>query len=124
MAINGLGTPVSALQTNQFRQDVTANNVANINTDGFKASTVQTSDAAYINDIGQGTRVSGTYAPPRPGPMAMDAASPTGGMVEQSNTDLVTETTNRMGAQQAYGANIAMARTMDDMAQTLMDMTA
>ncbi|MDR1745280.1 MAG: flagellar basal body protein [Planctomycetota bacterium] len=124
MAINGLGTSLSALQANQFRQDVTANNIANVNTDGFRASTVQTSDAAYINDIGQGTQVSGTYAPPRPGPIAMDAASATGGMVEQSNTDVVTETTNRMGAQHAYGANIAMARTTDEMMQTLMDMRA
>ncbi len=124
MAISGLGTPVSALQTNQFRQDVTANNVANINTDGFRASTVQTADAAYINDVGRGTQVTGTYAPERPGPMAMDTASTTGGMVEQSNTELVTETTNRMGAQQAYGANTAMARTVDDMMQTLMDMRA
>jgi flagellar basal-body rod protein FlgC len=132
MAISGLGAPVSALQTNQFRQDVTANNIANVNTDNFQASTVQTSDAAYINSIGQGTQVSGTYAPPRPGAPTMDSApmaSPTGTTAPttpatQSNTDLVAETSNRMGAQQAYGANIAMARTADDMMQTLMDLTA
>lgn len=128
MAINGLGAPLSALQANQFRQDVSANNVANVNTDGFKASTVQTSDAAYINDIGQGTRVSGAYAPPRPGPMAIDTASaPTSAgpaMAEQSNTDLITEMTGQIGAQNAYGANIAMLRTADDVAQTLMDLKA
>lgn len=126
MAINGLGAPLSALQTNQFRQDVTANNVANVNTDGFQASTTQTSDAAYINSIGQGTQVSGTYAPPRPGAPVQDTAAlaATGGAATQSNTDVVTETSNRMGAQQAYGANIVMARTADDMQQTLMDLTA
>jgi len=124
MAINGLGTPLSALQANQFRQDVAANNVANVNTDGFKASTVQTTDAVYINDIGQGTRVSGTYAPPRPGPVAMDTASATGGTVEQSNTDMITERTSQMGAQNAYSANIAMMRTADDTSQVLMDLKA
>jgi flagellar basal-body rod protein FlgC len=128
MAINGLGTPLSALQANQFRQDVSANNVANVNTEGFKASAVQTSDAAYINDIGQGTQVSGTYAPPRPGPMAMaatGAGSGVGsGMVEQSNTDMVTETTNQMGAQNAYGVNAAVMRSADQATQTLLDMTA
>ncbi len=134
MAINGLGTPLSALQANQFRQDVTANNVANVNTDGFNAASVQTSDAAYINDIGQGTRVTGAYAPPRQGQMAVDAAGALAagaggpgvvpGMVELSNTDMITEATNQMGAQNAYGANIAVARTMDDATRTLLDMTA
>lgn len=121
MSVNGLNIPLSGLTANQFRQDVTANNIANVNTDGFKASTVQTTDAAYINDIGQGTRVSATYAPARQGPMAVDASA-SSGMVEQSNTDLVTEMTNQMNAQNAYGVNIAMSRTVDDASQTLLDL--
>lgn len=121
MAIDGFGAPLSALRTNQFRLDVGANNVANVNTDGFKASTVQTSDAAYINDIGQGTRVAGAYAPSTPGP-AVPSASATGGMVEASNTDPMTEIFNRMNAQNAYGTNAAMLRTADEAAQTLLDL--
>lgn len=143
MSVNGLSTPLSALQVNQFRMDVAANNVANVNTDGFQASTVTTSDRAYINDIGQGTQVTGTYAPPRPGPMAIDTAAPNvtpaplpnqavppaggaasvDGMVELSNTDLVTEMTNMISAQRAYDANIGMSRTVDEANQTLLDLT-
>lgn len=129
MSVNGLGTPYSALIANQTRVDVAANNVANVNTDGFRALTVATTDNAYINDIGTGTRVAATYAPPRPAPIAPDAAS-TGvnsdtvtrsETTELSNTDLVNEMTSMRAAQNAYGANTAMMRTADEMSQTLMD---
>lgn len=121
MSVNGLNAPLSGLWANQFRQDVTANNIANVNTDDFKASTVQTADAGYINDIGQGTRVTGTYAPNRPGPVAADTAAP-GGVRELSNTDLITEMTNQRAAQSAYGANIAMMETVDRANETLLDL--
>ncbi len=122
MSVNGLQTPYSGMYVNNFRQDVTANNIANINTDGFKASEVQTADRAYINDIGTGTRVTGTYAPNRPGPVAMDTAGVSAtGMVEQSNTDLVRERVNQMAAQQAYNANIPMVRAVDEMTQSILD---
>lgn len=146
MSVNGLNTAVSGIQTNQFRLDTTANNIANVNTDGFQARTVQTTDRAYINDIGTGTQVSATYQPYRPGPPAQRtdamgvpneggvaagngaaAARPVetaADMVEQSNTDLVTEMTNMNAARTAYSANIAVARTVDEMNQTLMDINA
>ena len=122
MSVNGLNTPLSGLSANQFRQDVTAKNVANVNTAGFQPSTVQTADAAYINDIGQGTRVSATYAPPRAVPAQAANAPQASGMAETSNVDLLTETMNRMNAQSAYNVNIPAARTMDEMSQTLMDL--
>lgn len=121
MSVNGLNIPLSGLSANRIRQDVTANNVANVNTEGFQPSTVQTTDAAYVNDIGQGTRVSSTYAPPRPAPQQPQAAQ-AAGVAEPSNVDMITETTNRMNAQNAYNANIPVARTMDEMSQTLMDL--
>ena len=123
MSVNGLNTSLSGLYANQLRQDVSANNVANVNTDGFKASTVQTADAAYVNDIGQGTRVTGTYTPNRPGPVTADESAP-GGMRELSNTDMVQEMTSQMSARNAYGVNIAVARTVDETSQTLMDLKA
>ena len=121
MSVNALNTSVSALLANQFRQDVTANNIANVNTDGFEASSVATADRAYINDIGTGTQVTATYKPERQAPMAMNPVNP-GEMVEQSNTDLVVEMTNMISAQNAYSANIPMARTVEEMNQTLMDL--
>lgn len=121
MSVNGLNASVSALWANQFRLDVTADNVANVNTNEFQASSVATSDRAYINDIGQGTQVTATYKPQRPGPMAVDETAP-GGMVQQSNTDLAVEMTNMMSARNAYGANISMSRTVDEASQTLIDL--
>ena len=118
MAIGGIHIPASGMQANQFRVDVSANNVANINTDNFRASTVQTTDNAYINDVGQGTRVAATYAPPTPAPAAMDAQ---GNRVEMSNTDAATEITGQMVAERAYGVNVAVAQTMDRMMGTLLD---
>lgn len=117
--INGLGAPLSGMQANQLRVDVSANNVANVNTDGFKASTVQTTDSAYINDIGQGTQVSATYAPSRPGPVTPAASG--SGMVEQSNTELATEATSQMAAQSAYGFNVSMLKTANDMVKNVLD---
>jgi len=118
MAIGGIHIPASGMQANMFRVDVSANNVANINTNDFRASTVQTTDAAYVNDIGQGTRVSATYTPSTPSPMASDGR---GGMTALSNTDAATEITGQMAAEKAYAVNVSMVRTMDDMMGTLLD---
>lgn len=127
MSVNGLNSALSGLYANQYRQNVAANNVANANTDGFKASEVQTQDAGYVNDIGQGTRVAGTYAPDRPGPVAVDtagAASGGSGVRELSNTDMVNEMTGMMGARNAYNASAQMVRTVDETAQTVLNLQA
>lgn len=139
MSVNGLNTSRSGMQVNQFRMDVTANNVANINTSNFKASSVSTADRAYINGVGTGSQVtatSPTYAPPRSGQAAAmgsntlsaaNAASQTGpGMnsgssAASNNVNPVIEMTNMRSAQNAYNANVTMARTQNDVAKTLMD---
>jgi flagellar basal-body rod protein FlgC len=118
---------MSAIQANQFRLDVSANNVANVNTNEFRASEVAATDSAYVNSIGTGVRVAATYSPPRPAPMAIDTANAGAGpiaqgMIEQSNTDLVTEMTNQMNSRNAYSANVAAGRTQMDVSQTLLDL--
>ncbi len=104
MSVNGLNTSISALRTNQFRLDVTANNVANVNTDGFKASTVTTADRAYINGIGTGTQVTGTYAPPRPGAMAVDTAGAAANPTAQAQPVTPTQGTAATQATQTRAA--------------------
>lgn len=142
MAINALNTPLSGMNAAQLRQSVTANNTANVNTPAFQPATARTSDAAYINGVGQGATsttttpsaqpggMPSTYAPPRPGQaatsqvqtsqMAMPPQTPAP-VTAPSNVDMITETTNRMSAQNAYSANIPAARAMNEMSQTLMD---
>ncbi len=127
MSVNALNASMSGLKANQLRQNVTANNVANVNTEGFRPATVQTSDVAEINGAGQGTQASATYAPPRMPPAepvasAQMAAPAANSPAPQSNVDMITESTNRMNAQSAYNANVPAARAADQMSQTLMDL--
>lgn len=70
--IPGLSAGLSGLQASQTRLDVSANNVANVNTNSFKASRVEQSSATVATtrypsqnqplglSVGQGTRISGT----------------------------------------------------------------
>ena len=138
MSVNALNTAVSGLRTNQFRLDTSANNIANVNTDGFQSRTVQSSDRAYINSIGSGTQVASTYTNARPGPIApvTEAAAGTGvqvmgggnggnsGAAQMSNTDLAREMTNLNASRAAYGVNTVMGRTADEMTRTILDIQA
>ncbi len=131
MSINALNAPLSGLNAAQYRQNVTANNVANVNTPDFQPAQTRTADAAYVNDVGQGATASAVpagYAPPRPGqiqqpgqPGQATMAQTANPVTAPSNVDMITETTNRMQAQNAYGANMPAARAMNEMSQTLMD---
>ncbi len=129
MSVNSLDSATSGLYANAARLAVSGHNVANINTNGFQSQEINTTDSAYINDIGTGTRVSAVYSPPRPGPMVQDTTGAesgenggTPGMVELSNTDLVRETTNQIAARNAYSVNLSTIRSTDEMTETLLDM--
>ena len=136
MSVNGLNAAVTGMRANQFRLDTTANNVANVNTNGFQSRNVQTADRAYINSIGQGTRVASTYQDTRPGApvpgyeigVGAAGAGANGGVqaepVTQSNTDMVREMTGMNTARAAYSANVVMGRTADEMTQTILDIKA
>lgn len=56
MAINALQTSASALSALNTALDVTANNLANVNTHGFKASRANFQDLLYIEKEQPGTR--------------------------------------------------------------------
>lgn len=119
MSVNELGKSLSGLQANAYRMGVSANNTANVNTNEFQASQVRTTDAAYINDIGQGTRVAATYTDTRPGPVTVNAQ---GGVTEMSNTNPAVERTNQIAASQAYGVNAGAMRIVDQMNRTMIDL--
>ncbi|MDR1534010.1 MAG: flagellar basal body protein [Planctomycetota bacterium] len=122
MSVNALRTPRTAIETNQLRLDVSANNVANLNTDGFRASQTATEDRAYINSLGTGVQTAATYAPARPAAPAPTSASPSPAEIEPSNTDLAVELTNQMNFRNAYSANLVQGRTETEVSQTLMDL--
>ncbi len=107
---------------------VTANNLANVNTDGFKASRID----FETGPDGEGVRVSSITEDTSAGPMKEEVVTTedteTGRvetereLVEGSNTDVATEMVNLMVNENAYGANAEVVRTEDEMAQTVLDM--
>ncbi len=107
---------VSGIKAFAGHLDVTANNVANINTDEFKKGR-----ALQVETEAEGVR--NVYdIVDTPGPQAPDPS--TGDTVELSNTELAEEVPNMMIAQHASAANIAAVRTRDQMLGQLLDIFA
>ena len=64
-AVRALSSGVSGMLTNQLAMDVTANNLANINTPGFKGSRVSFANSltqTIFNGSAPGTQVGGQNA--------------------------------------------------------------
>lgn len=95
---------VSSIQAQQTMLNVNANNVANVNTDGFIPSDTRMSDDT--NSVSANVRV------------ADDNGSKT------SQTDLAKELPDQIIAQDAVAVNIEAIRTRNEMLGTLLDMKA
>jgi len=105
---------LQALQAISVSQQVTANNVANMNTDGFRSSRVE----YETGPDGQGVRVSGIYENTSPGTGPTFEETWT----EGSNTDLATEMVQMIENEQAFAANAVAIHTDMDMSGVLIDM--
>ena len=105
MAIS-FDAPISGMQAAQTRQDVTANNVANFNTQGFEQTT------AYQTEmLPEGTRISNLVRTPN-------------GQTAPSNTDLVKEVKEQKINKAAFQADVNVIKVKDRMMGTLLDMFA
>ncbi len=119
-------TNASALSAFGVDMLVRANNLANVNTPGFHAQNL----SLMTGNQDQGVMVGlistdKTPGPPVPGLMAINedgrqVLSP--GYLEGSNTDIAREYVHMIGTQNAYAANAAAIRTVDDMTGMLLDM--
>lgn len=129
--IDGFGTPLSALDAFGTSMAVTANNVANMNTDEFRASDVrlQTGSADQSGQE-QGVQVAEIRQSTTEGPLRMDlrrevhedgSVSVEQGLVEGSNTDVAKEMVNMITDQRAFEANAAVVRARDEMTGILVD---
>ncbi len=125
--IDGIDSNLQALSAISTSVAVTANNVANVNTDGFKASsttfeTGQNGQGVEVQEIRQ-DQSAGAYRQE-----VLPLETETGVMtsqlqyVETSNTDLVREQVNLIQNQHAFSANIAAIRAQDDLTGTVLDM--
>lgn len=96
---------ISSIQTSQTLLNTTANNVANVNTDGFVPQ-----DTIATNQ-GSETPVAETRSADNEG-------------AERSQTDLAKEIPNEMVAQRTTEANVVAIKTQDDVMGTLLDIKA
>ena len=95
---------VSSIQAHQTMLNVNANNVANVNTDGFVPADTRISDDT--NSVSANVRLTDDN-----------------GSVK-SQTDLAKEIPDQIIAQDAVAVNVAAIRTRDEMMGTLLDMKA
>jgi flagellar basal-body rod protein FlgC len=116
---------VQAMQVASISQQVAANNVANMNTNGFRSSRVE----LETGPGDQGVRVSGLYENSQAGPLVE------GGqwvetdegrvyeetLVEASNTDLAEEMVRMMENERLFEANAVALRAQLEMKGSFID---
>jgi len=94
----------SGMRVTQVRHDVTANNVANINTDKFGTSRVVQSDD------NPGVSVGAIRKTPNAEPLG------------NSNTDFAVEAGEMIGNKNVYGANARVIKVQDKMVGEVIDL--
>lgn len=114
---------VQALEAFGISQQVAANNVANMNTDGFHSSRVDLETGpndrgVRVQDVVEISSAGQQAATEAPQPDETQAAAP----LEPSDTDLATEMTQMIENEHAFAANVAAIRTGADMTGVLIDM--
>lgn len=97
---------VSGIQAVITRENVSANNVANITTPGFSQT-----DAIQTAMSPQGVQISALRKTPNPDPQA-------------SNTDLTKEMVNQVQNKNELAADVKVIQTQDKMMGSLLDIVA
>lgn len=112
--LSAIHTALSGLAAYAKQVEVTAHNVANVNTDGFKKSRTEfvsmptggVLPVVQKDESGGPTVLYNTYSPT---------------LVELSNVDLGEETLNQILAQRGFEANLNTLKTADEMLGTILD---
>ena len=107
--INGLGITLSALEAHRKKMDVTANNVANINTNGFKKSRV------LFKEEGSGGVQVDVRKVETPGSAVPYDDGENQTYVETSNVDYAEEAVNMIMARRGFEANLKTLQARDEM---------
>ncbi len=117
---------VDAFQALSKSQNLTAHNLANINTDEYKTKRLD----LETGPEGKGVRPSQIVEDQTPGPLIkrQEPAENEQGMMEQreveveaSNTDLAREITRMIRDERAFEANAQVVRTYDHLAGNIID---
>ena len=114
--ITHLSASISAITAFSKKMRVTANNIANVNTDGFKKSRTTLEEAPSGDGVRANVSVVNT-----PGYMKIVEQDDTLQEVETSNVDLAEEIPDTISTEVGYKANLKIIRTMDEMIGSLLD---
>ena len=106
---------LSAIKAFGEKVGVSANNIANVETEGFKKST-----ATLVEGPKETVEVEITQ-PDIPGPVILDETDGQLTEKEMSNVDLAEEIPQTILAQRGYEANLATLRTQDEMLKSIID---
>ncbi|MBF0118540.1 MAG: hypothetical protein HQK79_06865 [Desulfobacterales bacterium] len=111
--ISSISSSLSAIKSYGQKMDVTANNVANANSDEFKKS------AAYLKEGYNGGVEVDIKKIESKGPLYSEANSMK--LKEGSNVDLAEEIPQMMVSQRGYEANLKTLKTQDEMVGTVLN---
>jgi len=114
MAI-AFNTALTGLRAFDIKLDVNANNLANVNTDGFKASRVN------MKEYAQGGVQATTQQTTLPG-ISLGTNEKTGQERMSSNVNTAEQLVDQIVTQYDYKANALTVKTADKMQQTLLDL--
>ncbi len=113
--ISAVNSTVSALQAYKTQMEVTSNNVANVNTEGFKKSKATLKEGANGDVQVEVNRVN------TPGHRYQELEGDQMVEKETSNVDLAEEFVQMMVTQHAYDANIKVLQAQDKMLGSTLD---
>ncbi len=113
--ISPLYSAVSGINAALKKQAVSANNVANSNTDGFKSSVASTQENEHGGvkvTISRGSEPGAVYD------------NGYGTVAEYSNVNYAREAVDQGSARNLFAANLAALKTQEEMSESLIDILA
>ena len=114
--LSAIHSALSGLAAFKKEFEVTANNVANVNTNGFKKSRTE-----FVS-VATGGVLPVVQKDDSAGPTVLNNTGYSPALVELSNVDLGDETLNQILAQRGFEANLRTLHTADDILGTILDM--
>jgi len=121
--LSGINATASALNAEQLRMDVVAQNIANAHTtrdvDGRPYQRKVITFESLLPAEGSGVRVADVSKDPAPGDLIYDPQHPhadADGMVRMPNVNVGLEMVDLLSASRAYEANLAVVRNAKQMA--------
>lgn len=113
---------VSGIQAAFSKQEVSAHNLANLNTEGYKARRLQQSESTAGGVQTESIQTNDSPGPPIPGRRTPTEQS--SNYLEGSNVKPSREVVSQMASEHSNAANVTALKTQNEMLGSLMDLQA